>query len=76
MIYTYITLPINVAHWVSIAPDKSKPDSFITEEPGMQEFRDALAAGYRWIRTDGDFAILEKATPPPYLPPLRKGPPP
>ena len=63
-IYSYITLPVSVAHWVSVAPDKSKPDSYISEEPGMDEFRQALRDGYRWIRTDGDFAILEKPTNP------------
>jgi hypothetical protein len=39
-----------------------KPDAFAADEPLTRSLRGALRKGYRWVRTDGDWAVFEKRT--------------
>jgi hypothetical protein len=43
-------------------PIATHPDAYLSEDADGQivALQQALAAGYRWVRTEGDFAILEK----------------
>lgn len=39
-----------------------KPDAYLSEDHETRALRTALAEGYRWVRTDRDFAIFEKTS--------------
>jgi hypothetical protein len=43
-----------------VSPDEC-PDSYMAEDAESKTLRDLLANGYRWIRTDGGYAIFEKS---------------
>lgn len=41
----------------------SQPDAYLADDADGQlaALHTALAAGYRWVRTEGEFAVLERA---------------
>jgi hypothetical protein len=39
------------------------PDAYISESKETKALRLLLSHGYRWIRTDGEFAVFENAFP-------------
>lgn len=36
------------------------PDSYISSEPATDSLREAVRMGFRWVRTDGEWAVFEK----------------
>ena len=56
--YRYAVFPRELMLAISIIP--VEPDSYIADEIGMEKIREYLALGYRWIRSEGDSAILER----------------
>jgi hypothetical protein len=61
----YITFKATDVHSIFLHP--RNPDAYITEDLASADIIAAIAAGFQWIRTDGDYAIFEKqcCTPPP-----------
>ena len=47
----------------------TQPDAYLSEDldSELSSIRDALNKGYRWVRTDGDYAVFEKESLPPLL---------
>ena len=47
----------------------TQPDAYLSEDLNseLSGIRDALNKGYRWVRTDGDYAVFEKESLPPLL---------
>ena len=41
----------------------TQPDAYLSEDldSELSGIRDALNKGYRWVRTDGEYAVFEKA---------------
>lgn len=56
--YRYAVFPKELMLAATTIP--LEPDAYIADEPGIIKIREYLGEGYRWIRTDGDSAILEK----------------
>jgi methionine aminopeptidase len=38
----------------------TEPDAYVAEDATIRAVRELLAKGYRWVRTDGDWAVFEK----------------
>jgi len=58
--FKYAALPaLAVQKIINVSVHK---DSYITEDEVSFSLRTLLAEGYRWIRTDGDYAIFELET--------------
>lgn len=56
--YHYATLPaLEVCESAQVL---TNPDSYIADDSISKAARDLLQKGYRWIRTDGGWAIFEK----------------
>ena len=58
-IYEYLVFPLS-AVLATFAPDSNKPDAY--RDSDTAGVREAAQNGYRWIRTDGENAVFEKAT--------------
>jgi hypothetical protein len=58
MSYQYAMLPLSVVHELAIVP--LEDGAFVSQSIHSEKARSLFAAGYRWIRTEGDFAILER----------------
>lgn len=43
-------------------PDSSLPDAYVADDATSRPLREALDKGYRWVRTDGEYAVFEKVT--------------
>ncbi len=60
--YHYITIPFDDIEPILRGIDpEAKPDAYVADDAPARILRDLLAKGYRWVRTDGDFAIFEQA---------------
>lgn len=40
---------------------ETMPDAVLSDDFETRAVQSAIEAGYRWVRTDGDFAIFERA---------------
>lgn len=38
-------------------------DAYLSSDAETDSIKETLAAGFRWVRTDGEHAIFERATP-------------
>ena len=61
--FSYKTFKARIAYHALITP--VDPDAYISSSPEEEAIRQAVAEGYRWVRTDhielvGDVAIFEK----------------
>jgi hypothetical protein len=56
--YHYFTVPASDV--IGCARLCVEPDSYISDDPTSQALRELLRKGYRWIRTDGEYAVFEK----------------
>ena len=36
------------------------PDAYVSQDRDTEAVRDLLANGFRWVRTEGEFAVFEK----------------
>ncbi len=56
--FHYATVP---AEYVLLAARfDAGPDAYVAEDAATIAVRDLLVKGYRWVRTDGGWAVFEK----------------
>jgi hypothetical protein len=56
--FHYATVP---AEYVLLASRiDTGPDAYVADDAATIAVRDLLAKGYRWVRTDGEWAVFEK----------------
>lgn len=58
-IYAYMVLPLETVAAALSPEDPEQPDAFLSADVTTKALRDVLSKGYRWIRTDGNFAVFE-----------------
>lgn len=58
MKYHYAT--VKFSDLAPICKVPSPKDSYISEDETVKAVSDLLKKGYRWIRTDGEYAVFEK----------------
>lgn len=59
--YDYVTMPIaDVLALTATFDAATMPGAYISDDASARTYRDLLAAGYRWIRTEDGQAIFEK----------------
>jgi hypothetical protein len=58
--YKVLSLESVLALCRYISPDEC-PDSYMAEDAESKTLRDLLSNGYRWVRTDGGYAVFEKS---------------
>jgi hypothetical protein len=56
--FHYVTIPVDSV--IQAARLATEPDSYISEDSTSRAIQEILQKGYRWIRTDAEFAIFEK----------------
>ncbi len=59
--FHYATVPMEDVAWE--AHITTEPDAYVAEDATKIAVRELLAKGYRWVRTDGDWAVFEKEIP-------------
>lgn len=57
--YHYATVRADAVAAMARVP--APEDSFLSLDAEVAAVRDLLAKGYRWIRTDGEWAVFERA---------------
>lgn len=63
--FEYAALPFaQVVELIDARPSTKFPDSYLSEDVDSIALPSLLAAGFRWVRTDGDMAIFERETAP------------
>jgi hypothetical protein len=64
MNYDYKLIPFR--SMIALCGCANYPDAYVAEDAESNALRNLLTEGYRWIRTDADYAIFEKllTTPP------------
>ena len=60
MKYEYATIPVSLMHECSTVP--LEDGAFVSEGLHSAKVRELLAGGFRWVRTEGEVAILERET--------------
>jgi hypothetical protein len=60
MKYEYATIPVSLMHECSTVP--LEDGAFVSEGLHAAKVRELLAGGFRWVRTEGEVAILERET--------------
>lgn len=60
MKYEYAMIPVSLMHECYTIP--LEHGAFVSEGLHAAKVRDLLAGGFRWVRTEGDVAILERKT--------------
>jgi hypothetical protein len=58
--YEYRTMPALAVIELTAAA-RPQPDAYLSDDQEKQAYDKLLAGGFRWIRTDGDTAIFERA---------------
>lgn len=58
--YQYITLPFLFVLHQTERETMHFPDAYIAQDKNTQMYRQVLAAGFRWIRTEEETAIFER----------------
>ncbi len=56
--FDYATVNADAVRAVTARP--MMPDAYVSDDPDTRAVRDLLSKGYRWVRTDGEWAIFEK----------------
>lgn len=56
----YLAIPLPTVIAVCKPLDPTMPDSYLASDYLMDAVMDAFHKGYRWIRTDGEWAIFER----------------
>jgi hypothetical protein len=56
--FHYATVPLEDVAWA--AHITTEPDAYVADDAATQAVRELLAKGYRWVRTDRDWAVFEK----------------
>lgn len=60
--YHYLVFRLADIAPLLMPPDSSQPDAYVAEDATSRPLRDCLEKGYRWVRTDGEYAVFEKVT--------------
>ncbi len=62
--YHYATMPLGAVAEMGRVP--APEDGYLSEDENVRAIRDLLAKGYRWVRSDGEWAVFERIieTPP------------
>ena len=64
--YEYRLLPTaRVIETLSALSTQLQDGAYIASDAETDAIREALAAGFRWIRTDGELAVFERVVPGP-----------
>lgn len=58
--YNYLAIPFEAALAYYGVKDSSQPDAYMTMDDNKAALQMAQEEGYRWVRTDGHYAIFEK----------------
>ena len=58
MKYEYVTIPVSLMIECSTLP--LEDGAFVSEGLHGAKVRDLLASGYRWVRSEGEIALLER----------------
>lgn len=59
MTYTYAIVPLALIHEISLTPIHD--GAYVSQSAGAARVRELLAAGYRWVRSEGEYAVFELA---------------
>jgi len=59
-VYEYETLPLRQV--CEVFQFCEHPDTYLAEEPITIEIRRLLKHGFRWVRSEGDFAVFERVS--------------
>jgi hypothetical protein len=59
--YEYACVPVEAVRALTAEP--KYPDAYVSEDADTVVIRSLLEHGFRWIRTEGELAILEKEVP-------------
>lgn len=60
MKYEYATIPVSLMHEYAMIP--LDDGAFVSEGLHSAKVRELLTCGFRWVRTEGEVAILERKT--------------
>jgi hypothetical protein len=56
--YEYRAMPVAIVLGLVSALDR--PGIYISDDAELRAYRNVLAGGFRWVRTDGEWAIFER----------------
>lgn len=63
--YEYAVMPRDeVVALVRTFDAATTPGAYLSDDASHRDYCDLLARGFRWVRTDGDVAVFEKAIDP------------
>ncbi len=60
--YHYVTMRVDAL--CQLTQYVFERDAYISDTPERRAFETLLTHGYRWVRTDGDWAVFELEMPP------------
>lgn len=60
--YEYATMPFTeVVGLIRTFDAATMPGAYLSDDDSLRLFCGLLSGGFRWVRTDGDLAIFERA---------------
>lgn len=57
--FHYATMPLSVVEPMMRVPQP--PNAYLSQDAESTALKELLKKGYRWVRTDGDICVFEKA---------------